>query len=596
MPSPALPVAFLRRAVPAAVVSLLAAFAFAAPAVVAQPLGPGIAPPPEATQVPPARDGVSPLTADIFYRVVLAEVAEQRGEHALAARAFYEAARESRDPRLARRATEASIRAGLRGLRQESAKLWAALDPAAEAPRRLLAAQSTPGAMGEVAYDPEVKVRLEKAIAEASAAERGELFLQLNRYVGEALERRQAYELVRDLAKPYPKLAEAHFAVALAAFAGLPEPQQEKVAREEIEQALAIKPEWERAAVVKAELLGRKQPAEAIAYLEAYTAANPEARAAAGALGQFYVEQKRYIEGRAILQRLWERDRNARELQFGIAAISMQMKDWQTAEAMLLDLKKVNYGENGVVELYLAQVAEEEGRLEEAIQRYKAVPEGERAWLAQLRIAFIMGKMGKVGEARRYLSDLPAVTIEQRVQVRQAEAQMLREANDLDGAYAVLVQAIKEHPDNPDLMYDAAMVAEKQGRIEDAEARLRRVVQLKPDDAHALNGLGYTLVDRTPRVAEGFALIERAHKLSPDDPFILDSMGWALFKLGRYAEAETYLRRAMKERPDAEIAAHLGEVLWAAGQHDRAQEVWQSQLKVTPDNPVLLETVRRLAR
>ncbi len=592
------PFAPRRRSLRAAVTVVLAGFTLAGPAV-AQNLGPGLTPnPPPASPPAAMRDAPSDLSADVFYRVILGEVALQRGELSLAARAFFEAARETRDPRMARRATEISQRAGLRGLRQESARLWAALDPAAEAPKRILAeAQGNAGAAGgEPGIDPEVKARLEKAIADAPASERGEIFLQLNRYVGEALDRRQAYELVREVAKPYPKLPEAHFAVALAAFSGAPEGQQERIARESIDQALALKPDWERAAVVKAELIGRKQPAEAIAFLETFTAAHPEARSAAGALGQFYVEQKRYIEGRAILQKLWERDRNARELQYGIAVISMQMKDWQTAETMLLDLKKANYGDNGTVELYLAQVAEEEGRFEEAIQRYKAVPEGERNWLAQIRVAFIMGKMGKVGEARRYLADLPAVTIEQRVQVRQAEAQLLRDANDLEGAYAVLLQAVKEHPDNSDLLYDTAMVAEKLGRIDDAEARLRRVVELKPNDPHALNGLGYTLVDRTPRVTEGFALIERAHKLSPDDPFILDSMGWALFKLGRYAEAETYLRRALKERPDAEIAAHLGEVLWAAGQRERAQEIWQSQLKVTPDNPVLLETVRRLAR
>ena len=160
------------------------------------------------------------------------------------------------------------------------------------------------------------------------------------------------------------------------------------------------------------------------------------------------------------------------------------------------------------------------------------MPEGERAWLAKLRVAAMMGKLGNVAEARSYLADLPAVTIEQRVQVRQAEAQLLRDANDNAGAYAVLKQALKEHPDSPDLLYDAAMVAEKLDKLDDAEAQLRRVVELKPDDAQALNALGYTLVDRTPRTSEGFALIEKAHKLSPDDPFILDSMGWALFRLG----------------------------------------------------------------
>jgi len=139
------------------------------------------------------------------------------------------------------------------------------------------------------------------------------------------------------------------------------------------------------------------------------------------------------------------------------------------------------------------------------------------------------------------------------------------------------------------------MVAEKLDRIDVAEARLRRLLELTPDNAQALNALGYTLVDRTPRVAEGLDLIEKALKLSPEDPFILDSMGWALYRTGKLDGAETYLRRAMAERPDAEIAAHLGEVLWAKGERASAQEVWQSQLKSTPDNQLLLDTVRRLA-
>ncbi len=455
-------------------------------------------------------------------------------------------------------------------------------------------------ARGEVAaIDGDVKSKLEKAIAEAALTERGngEMFLELNRMLRDALDKRQVYELVRDLAKPYPNSAEAHFAVALAAYnGGAPEGTGETVALTEADRALAIKPDWERAALLKADVLARRKPDDAIAFLVQFTKANPDARSAAGALAQLYVERKRYAEARTLFQRLWDGDRSAREFEFGVAVISMQMKDWDKAESLFNDLKRANYGDNGAVELYLAQIAEERGNYAEAVERYKAVPESERGWLAKLRVAAMMGKQGKVTEARKYLGDLPAVTIEQRVQVRQAEAQLLRDTDDLAGAYAVLAQGLKEHPDSPELLYDIAMVAEKLDKLDDAEARLRRVVELKPDDAQSLNALGYTLVDRTPRTAEGLALIERAHKLSPDDPFILDSMGWAMFKLGRYAEAERYLRRAMEERPDAEIAAHLGEVLWAAGDRDRAQEVWQSQLKVTPDNVLLLETVRRLAR
>ena len=569
-------------------------------AVMAQSPTPGLAP--QATPVPKPQVEADGLTPEIFYRLMLAEVALQRGESSLAARAYFEAARDTRDPRLARRATEVALAARMRGLAQESAKLWSALDPAAERPKQVLvalAAGSAGNGTQDLGTDNELKARLEKLIADAALTDRGpgEVFLQLNRFFGDQPDRRQTYQLVRELAKPYPSNAEAHFAVALAAYnGGIPEGSIDATAMNEIDRALVLKPDWERAALLKTEMLSRRKNDEAIVYLQKFVTVNPDARAATGALAQLYVEQRRYGEARAIYQKLWDSDRTAREFEFGVAVISMQMKDWETAEALLLDLKRANYGENGVVEFFYAQVADESGRYQDAVERYKAVPEGERQWLARLRVAAMLAKLGKVGEARKYLADLPAVTIEQRVQVRQAESQLLRDANDNAGAYEVLVQAIKEHPESTDLLYDAAMVAEKLDRVDEAEKRLRRLVELRPEDPQALNGLGYTLVDRTPRVAEGFALIEKAHRLAPDDSFILDSMGWGLFRLGRFDEAEAYLRRAMKERPDPEIAAHLGEVLWAKGESAQARELWQTQLKTSPDNPVLLETVRRLAR
>jgi tetratricopeptide (TPR) repeat protein len=308
------------------------------------------------------------------------------------------------------------------------------------------------------------------------------------------------------------------------------------------------------------------------------------------------VEQKRYAEARALYRGILAADPSQRDLQFGAAVLSVQMKDWDAAEADLQALKRAGYGESGQVEFYLAQVAEERGNLDQAIARYRDVPEGDRAWLAQLRIAVVMGKQGKRDEARRFLAELPAVTIEQRVQVRQTEAQIYRDANDHATALAILDQGLAELPESTDLVYDRAMVLEKLDRIDDAEKALRRLVEMKPDDAQALNALGYTLVDRTRRVDEGFQLIEKAHRLAPSDPFILDSMGWALYRMGRLDEAEQYLARAFAERPDPEIAAHWGEVLWAKGQQQKAKDIWQSQLKTTPDHPLLLETMRRHGR
>jgi len=390
---------------------------------------------------------------------------------------------------------------------------------------------------------------------------------------------------------------ESHFAVALAAYnTGLKDVNTLAAATRSIDRALALKPGWERGIMLKAEIVAKNSPNEAITYLEGALKNDTEMRSAWGALAQLYVEQKRYAEARAVFLKLYEQNKSLREFEFGAAALSVQMKDWAKAEELLADLKSANYGENGVVELYLAQVAEETGKNELAIERYRAVPEGERAWHAKLRIAALMAKTNRVDAARKYLAELPAVTIEQRVQVRQTEAQLLRDAGDASSAYAVLTAALIELPDDPDLLYDTAMVAENLDKLDVAEARLKKLLEINPDNAQALNALGYTLVDRTARVAEGYDLIEKAHKLSPEDPFILDSMGWAQFRMGNLDSAEGYLRRAIAERPDAEIAAHLGEVLWAKGKRADAQEVWQSQLKATPDNALLLETVRRLAR
>ena len=552
--------------------------------------------PPATTELP------SGLSADLFYRLLLADIALQRGDAAVAARAYLDVARELKDVRLARRATEIAYATRQRTLTESAARYWAQLAPDAERPRQILSALASGGPQPrerdpDATTEDDLKSRLEKLLADQALTGGGvaDAFLQLNRAFARQSDKNAVYEMIRDLAEPYASSPEAHFAVALAAInAGPNEPAMIQVALERVDRALGLKPDWERAALLKAEVLGKRSNDEAIAWLRTFVQAQPGARAARGALAQFYVEQKRLGDARAIFQQLVIEEPESREYAMGVAILSYQMKDYAAAEAQFGKL--VGKDDDGSAQLYLAQIAEEQKRYEDALLRYKAVTEGERAWIAKLRVAAMLGKLNRVDEGRRWLADLPAVTIEQRIQVRQAEASLLRESGDVQGAYAVLENALVEHPEAPDLLYDLAMVAEKVGRIDEAESRLRRLIELKPDDAQSLNALGYTLVDRTGRAEEGRALIEKALKLSPDDPFILDSMGWALYKLGRYDEAETFLRRAFSGRPDAEIAAHLGEVLWQKGERDRAKELWAAQLKEAPDHPVLLETVRRLSR
>jgi tetratricopeptide (TPR) repeat protein len=435
-------------------------------------------------------------------------------------------------------------------------------------------------------------------LIEAAANDKslGDAFLQLNQALAAQTDKAAAFRLVQDLARPYPKVPEAWFAIALAGYnTKLTDPAIAAAATMAADRALELKPGWDRAALIKADILAKGSPDAAIAFLKQFLAASPDERAVAGALAQIYVEQKRFGEARAIFQQLWDEEPEDREFEFAVAAISLQMKDYATAQRLLEELDKVGYGDKGVVPFYLGQLAEETKRYDEAIARYREVTEGDRAWLAKLRIGAMIAKKGDIAAARSYLHGLTPESGERRVELAQAEAQLLRDAGDYKTAYAVLTAALERQADSVDLLYDVAMVAEKLDRIDEVESRLKRLIELKPDNAQALNALGYTLVDRTPRTAEGLKLIEKALQIAPDDPFILDSMGWANYRLGKLDDSEKFLRRAFGDQADPEIAAHLGEVLWAKGERERATELWQSQLKASPDNPVLIETMRRLA-
>ena len=583
----------------AAAAAFTAAIA-ASPAALAQPA----LPVPSAPVQAPSASGDLPtgLSADLFYRLLLGDIALQRGDAALAARAYLEVAQELKDVRLARRAAEIAYATRQRATAEAAATLWLELAPDAERPQQILAALAGGGPAaregeGGAPSEADLKARLEKLLADQALSGTGvaDAFLQLNRAFSRQGDKAAVYAMIRDLAAPYASSPEAHFAVSLAALnAAGTDPAMVAIALERVDRALALKPDWERAALLKSEILAKRSTDEAVAYLSAFLKTQPDSRPIRGALAQHYVEQKRLAEARTIFEALAAEEPDVREYAMGVAILSYQLKDWPAAEAQFTKLAA--NGDDGTAQLYLAQIAEETKRYEVAITRYKAVTEGDRAWLAKLRVAAVLGKLNRIDEGRRWLADLPAVTIDQRIQVRQAEASLLREAGDSAGAYAVLEQGLAEFPDAPDLLYDVAMLAEKLDRLDVAEARLRRLIELKPDDPQALNALGYTLVDRTARTEEGRALIEKALKLSPDDPFILDSMGWALFKLGRYDDAVVYLGRAYAGRPDAEIAAHLGEVLWVKGERERAKEIWAAQLKDAPDHPVLLETMRRLSR
>lgn len=537
----------------------------------------------------PGAAAPSGLTPHTLYQVLLGEVALQRGQYGLAARALTEATRETRDAKLARRATEVALFAKEYAIGLDAARYWNELDPSSQRARQLLASLLV--ASGKL---DEARPRLVELIAQ-SEANRGDAFLQLVRVLGSHKDKVEAFQLVRELAEPYPDLAEAQLAVAQVGLAaGLSSVRVAESSLAAAERALVLRPDWDAAIQLKGQILGKTSPKDGIAFLEAKLADKPKQRPWRAVLAQLLVEQKRYREARDQLNRLADDDPSNQELRIAAARLSVQLGEQGEAERLLETALKEEPTDPDQLRMLLGQLAEDRKQWAQAVERYRGVTRETHRFDAQLRLATVLGKSNKGEEAKAILDALKPEGETQAVQVTQTRAQLLRDAEKHRETYDFLARALAERPDSPELLYDTAMAADRVGELAVLEKHLRRLIELKPDNAHAYNALGYTLVDRTTRVEEGRKLIERALAIAPEDPYILDSMGWALFRGGDFERSIVMLRRAYQERQDAEIAAHLGEVLWVAGEREEARRIWDAQLVQTPGNTLLRETMRRL--
>lgn len=244
--------------------------------------------------------------------------------------------------------------------------------------------------------------------------------------------------------------------------------------------------------------------------------------------------------------------------------------------------------------LSLAHIAQQRKDFEQAHAWLQRVTNPEDVMRAQIRRAALMAEQGQLEEALTLIHSLPAHSADEAQLKLSAEIQLLREYKQFARARSVLEIGLALNPDNLDMVYDLAMVHEKLGELDDMERLLRSLMVSRPDDPHAYNALGYSLADRSERLPEAKALITKALQLSPDDAFITDSLAWAEFRSGNLSRALELLQTAFKDKPDAEIAAHLGEVLWALKRQPEALEIWRTGLKINPTNEALQDTLKRL--
>jgi Flp pilus assembly protein TadD len=527
-------------------------------------------------ETPPALPSVK-LTSDLLYEYLLSEVAAQRGNDTVAVEGSLDLAKKTRDPRLAMRAAKLALQFGQFDSAIEALKIWRDTDPSSILARRMLSSVLLRSGKLDEARDEIAN------LLKADENHTAQNFIQIYQLLATYPDQAAALKLMRDLAQPYPRVAEAHWAVAQLAQAS----GDRELALHEAEQARSLRPEWNMAVSLEAILLHKDHPQQGLDMLRSYLTSYPDAQEVRLQYARELLDQKQFKLAREQFRYMEDKNPDNPEFAYAIALISLQLNDLKNAEMELKQSLSKGKKDQDTVQYYLGQLGEAKSNDDEAVAHYRQVKNGEFLVPAQIRTAYIMSTHGQLAEARQILHGIQATDDEQRAKLAMIEAQLLREANQFDEAYRVLNQALEKLPNDVDLLYETAMMADKIGKPDVFEELMRKLIKIKPDHAQAYNALGYGMLERNERIPEAMKLVEKALQLAPNDPSIMDSVGWGYYRSGKLDESVKMLRRAYAGSANPEIAAHLGEVLWVRGDKAEARNIWRESLKANPGNEPL---------
>ena len=605
------------------VVALAAAIAVPI-ASVGQASASTVAPPSAATAVP----GNSSLDALLFYQLLIAELELKAGRVGNAYQVLLDAAKRQGDDLLFQRAVEIALQARAGEQALAAAVAWRLAKPLAVAPLRFQTQILLALNRAEDSAEP-----LARWLAALPVMERPGLLAGLPRLLQHVPDAQRALALSSKLVAPYLDAPGTRVAARVALGrahlrAGLPA-QALGLAR------AAVSADNRAAGPVLLALEMLPATAEAETLVTTYLALPDAEPALRLAYVRSLTQSQRYADASRQLERLVQDRPLVPEPWLTLGALRLDLKQAREAETALqryIELATAppdaaslaaaaaasaaataasSAGENDDEDapklpvpgaprdltqawLLLAQAAEQRGDLTSA-EGWLARIDNPKRWLeVQTRRAGLLARQGKLAEGLALIQAVPAPGPNEARAKLMAEAQLLRDQKQWRGAAAVLEAGSQRFVDDVDLLYERAMVEEKLDRLPEMEALLRQVIKLKADHPHAHNALGYSLADRGLRLDEARELIRRALALSPGDPFITDSLGWVEFRLGNNGEALRLLRQAYGARPDIEIAAHLGEVLWVVGQRDEARRIWLDARTRDGGNEVLRETLTRL--
>ena len=537
------------------------------------------------------------LTRDILYRILVAELSAQRGDYDQASQLYIALAHETLDPRLAQRGFQAAMVSRDMARAYQAAKAWAFLapdDPEAVASSLALAATSGQTSGLATALIERIK----------TADDKEQAIIQASGIVSKMSDKRIALEVLEKAITPELRdLPIARLALADAAWAALDAYRALKEAR----TALVLDPDSEPAAQRVLEYGLEVDPPAVLAETEEWLRAHPEARKLQLMLVSRLVDRREYDAALDHLAALRDQAPEDFDLLYTEAEVQVRAENPERAKTLLNEYISVQnqrrqhlnddattaVADSSDARLLLVRIAEQEGDLSEAIAQLDLIDEPSLRFQAQVHKAVLQARQGNVTQARKTIDSLSPRDDRERSVAALTLASIYREAGRTDTAVDLLVKADKELPDTSEIKYDLAMLYERQGRIEDFEALMLRVIELAPDNANAYNALGYTYADQGRNLDEAQNLLESALELEPNNPYILDSIGWYFYRINDLEAAVEYLERSYSQMRNAEVAAHLGEVLWVSDRKDDARTIWREGFEDEPHNETLVKTLQR---
>jgi len=520
---------------------------------------------------------------DLVFRLLLAEIASQRGELNLASELFLDLAKQTDSALLAERATRLTGLTRNGTIALEASKVWNELNKdsndAQQALSEILIANNKLG---------EAKPILQKLLLKEKTRASG--FLYLNSMLSRVSDKKAVLILVADLAQPYPKLAEAHFAVVHAAWIA----KDQKIYEKELTAINQIKPDWEMPILFKGQILAQENPEEALNFYSNFLNKYPKSNDVRLEYAKLLTNGRKFNEAKNEFIKLVGAANSSAEITIAVGLLSIELEDYDLAEKYFLQSLKRNPKDKDQIYIYLAKIADKKNQGDAAIVWLKKVSSGNHFIESKLIIAEVIAKKESIDKALVFLNTINSNSLDEKLSILQLKIFLLTRSNRHQEAFQLMQNEATNFAQSPEFKFDYALLADKLNKYDLMERLLREAIKIKPDYAVAYNALGYSFADRNINLEDAKKYIEVALSISPSNHYILDSMGWLYFRLGKLDLALSFIQKAYDVQPDPEIAAHLGEILWAQGKKKESNDVLELSLQSFPDNEVLKEAFRRL--